>query len=78
MSSLDLKNSYLFNRYQNVVVTGTESDWVVVIRGVQQWTILGPLLFNLYVNDMKTASDCQIIQHVDNTILFLSGTNLEP
>ena len=63
-------------RTQRVVLNGIESDWINLKRGVPQGTILGPLLFNIYVNDLAkiVEEDCTVVQYADYTF-FTSDTD---
>ena len=72
-----LIENYLSERTQRVVLNGIESDWINLKRGVPQGTILGPLLFNIYVNDLAkiVEKDCTVVHFADDTFLFTSDTD---
>ena len=56
-----------------VEVNGTLSPPLPVNCGVPQGSILGPLLFLIYVNDMKSACDCNLFLFADDSALLASG-----
>ena len=62
--------SYLKNRKQRVVLNGQTSEWRKLISGVPQGSVLGPLLFLIYINDLPDDKTliCQIF--ADDTSLF--------
>ena len=74
--STALLKNYLQGRFQAVKVKESVSPWLELIRGVPQGTILGPLLFTLYVNDIIDQIDCDAAQYADDTLLFTASTDV--
>ena len=70
--------SYLMNRYQFVNISGTDSDYMNVLCGVPQGSILGPILFILYINDMCNVSTLlKSILFADDINLFYFGKDIK-
>ena len=63
--------SYLSNRKQRFVLPGAVSDWSFIQTGVPQGSILGPLLFLLYINDIVHDIGSNIRLFADDTSLFI-------
>ena len=61
--------SYLSNRRQRVVVGGKSSQYLPTFAGVPQGSILGPLLFLIFINDMTTDLQLECHQYADDTTL---------
>ena len=57
-------------------IGGTMSEPKGVTCGVPQGSILGPLLFLLYVNDMASAVRCKLLLYADDSALIASGKNV--
>jgi len=75
-----LIKSYLMERYQRVALkdktnTVNYSNWELVKHGVPQGSILGPLFFLLYVNDMPTvtAKNAKLVLYADDTSLIITN-----
>ena len=72
---LDWLSDFLSDRKQRVVIGSSSSDWCQVTSGIPQGSVLGPLLFTLYINDMPNgvhhhcklfADDTKIIATIKN------------
>lgn len=73
-SSTQLLSSYLVNRTQSVCVNNLFSEPLTLTRGVPQGSILGPLLFSLYANDLpQQLSHCKVHMYADDVQLYLSS-----
>ena len=68
--------SYLSGRTQLVDVHGTCSSFTNVTCGVPQDSILGPLLFPIYVNDMAGAINEKILLYADDTAILVSDKHV--
>jgi hypothetical protein len=68
--------SFLVGRSQSVVVNGCMSDQVPVTSGVPQGSVLGPLLFLLYINDLPDMVTSQVRLFADDTAVYLAVTCL--
>ena len=64
-------DSFLCFRQQRVVVNGVKSDWAPVLSGVPQGTVLGPLLFSLYINDISSDIESEIRLFADDCVCYL-------
>ena len=65
--------SYLTDRYQYVEIDGIKSDLNRLYTGVPQGSILGPLLFLIYMNDICNSTDkFEFILYADDTTLYIS------
>ena len=67
---LILLDSFLNNRLQRVVLNGKNSEWKEVKAGVPQGSILGPLLFLIYVNDIPDNLQSNVKLFADDVSLF--------
>ena len=75
INSTDWFRSYLSGRQQTVDVNGNLSSFLDISCGVPQGSILGPLLFLLYVNDMHISVTCRLALYADDSALIFSHTD---
>ena len=71
---------FLCNRKQRVIVNGTYSQWYRVDSGIPQGSILGPLLFLIYINDLPNVTqntDTRIFLYTDDAKIYRRITCVE-
>jgi hypothetical protein len=74
----DWIKSFLCHRFQSTKISGSSSDKRVINLGVPQGSILGPVLFLIYINDIVNSSpDLRFNLYADDTVISCSGTDLE-
>ena len=74
-SLLSWLSSYLFERRQRLILPGTQSDWNYIHTGIPQGSILGPLIFFLYINDIVDDIGSNIRLFANKTSLVLVVEN---
>ena len=77
INSTEWFQSYLGGRNQVVEANDTLSDAGIVNCGVPQGSILGPLLFLCYINDMPMSLKCKLLLYADDSALLISGKNIK-
>ena len=75
-TSLRWFESYLRDRTRRCCINGSLSDALPITRGVPQGSILGPILFLLYINDLPLAiPDCNVDIYADDNTLWMAYSN---
>jgi len=76
-NELEWFKNYLSNRKQFVSFNGKSSSLLEILLGVPQGSILGPILFLIYINDLPLSTLLKSLLFADDTALLASGSNIE-
>ena len=76
-SALTLIRDYLRNRWQRTKINTSFSSWSELLSGIPQGSILGPLLFNIYINNLFWFNEhTEVCNYADDTTLYACDKNL--
>lgn len=75
--AVNLIKSYLTNRKQSVFINGQYSEFIDIASGVPQGSVLGPILFSMFINDLPSVLKfCKIHLFADDVQIYFYATDL--
>ena len=78
IDGLEVLLNYLHDRWERVKINANFSSWTQLLQGVPQGSVLGPILFNIYINDIFFAlKGVDICNFADDTSPYVCDSNLK-
>ena len=74
----DWIKDFLNGRKQRVSVNGSFSDWSDVLSGIPQGSVLGPLFFTIYINDLSSSLKNKVLLFADDTKIYTTISRSHP
>ena len=76
--ALLLIQDYLQGRFKRVKIYSKFSEWKTITKGVPQGSVLGPLLFNIFINNIFLSLDqSKLCSYADDNTIWIEGTDKE-
>ena len=75
--ALKLIFSYMADRWQRCKINKSFSSWSALLQRVPQWSVLGPILFNVYLKDLFYFLRCDVCNFANDTTPYVYGKNLD-
>ena len=77
ISALKLMQSYLSERKQRTKINQAHNSWEKMLLGIPQGSILGPILFNIFLSDLFLVQNVDFASYADDNTIYDTGGNID-